>query len=134
VKESIIVLTQIDNLWPTQPNNRSCRRTVPLAPLPACAVLLAKFTVLKDAQRNLWLTFLISFSFTRRTSRHEQDDVLWPVEGTSAFQRPGGDIVGWVWAPAMTVFTLLAGSLTDAIGLRRTFFPWPSPSARSRAA
>src|SRR4029077_12313849 len=27
-----------------------------------------------------------------------------------------------VWAPAMTVFTLLAGSLTDAIGLRRTFF------------
>src|SRR5206468_11685605 len=28
----------------------------------------------------------------------------------------------WVWAPAMTVFTLLAGSITDAIGLRRTFF------------
>src|SRR5207302_5565955 len=31
-------------------------------------------------------------------------------------------LVGWVWAPAMTVFTLLAGSLTDALGLRRTFF------------
>src|SRR5437588_6516655 len=33
-----------------------------------------------------------------------------------------GALVGWVWGPAMTVFTLLAGSVTDAIGLRSTFF------------
>src|SRR5205809_6014895 len=47
-----------------------------------------------------------------------------PVVGEDlGFHRQaGGAIVGWVWAPAMTIFTLLAGSLTDAIGLRRTFF------------
>ena len=53
---------------------------------------------------------------------HEQDDGLWLSKDLGFSDQAAGALVGWVWAPAMTVFTLLAGSLTDAIGLRRTFF------------
>src|SRR5437899_11000560 len=48
--------------------------------------------------------------------------VLWLSKDLGFNDQAAGAIVGWVWAPAMTIFTLLAGSLTDAIGLRRTFF------------
>ncbi len=48
--------------------------------------------------------------------------VLWLSRDLGFSDQAAGALVGWVWAPAMTVFTLLAGSLTDAIGLRRTFF------------
>src|SRR5207248_3141602 len=48
--------------------------------------------------------------------------VLWLSKDLGFSDQAAGALVGWVWAPAMTIFTLLAGSLTDAIGLRRTFF------------
>src|SRR5947207_15266390 len=48
--------------------------------------------------------------------------VLWLSKDLGFSDQAATGLVGWVWAPAMTVFTLLAGSVTDAIGLRRTFF------------
>jgi MFS family permease len=48
--------------------------------------------------------------------------VLWLSRDLGFSDQAAGAIVGWGWAPAMTVFTLLAGSLTDAIGLKRTFY------------
>jgi MFS family permease len=48
--------------------------------------------------------------------------VLWLSKDLGFNDQQAGAITGWVWAPAMTIFTLLAGSLTDAIGLRKTFF------------
>src|SRR5437868_9368097 len=48
--------------------------------------------------------------------------VLWLSKDLGFSDQAAGALVGWVWAPSMTIFTLLAGSLTDAIGLRRTFF------------
>jgi MFS family permease len=83
---------------------------------------IAKFTVLKGAQRNLWLTFLIKFLIYTAYSVTNKTMVLWLSKDLGFSDQSAGAIVGWVWAPAMTVFTLLAGSLTDAIGLRRTFF------------
>jgi len=83
---------------------------------------LAKFTVLKGAQRNLWLTFLIKFLIYTAYSVTNKTMVLWLSKDLGFNDQAAGALVGWVWAPAMTVFTLLAGSLTDAIGLRRTFF------------
>jgi MFS family permease len=83
---------------------------------------LAKFTVLKGAQRELWLTFLIKFLIYTAYSVTNKTMVLWLSKDLGFSDQSAGAIVGWVWAPAMTVFTLLAGSLTDAIGLRRTFF------------
>ena len=48
--------------------------------------------------------------------------VLWLSRDLGFSDQAAGAIVGWGWAPAMTVFTLLAGSITDAIGLKRTFY------------
>jgi MFS family permease len=83
---------------------------------------LAKFTVLKGAQRELWLTFLIKFLIYTAYSVTNKTMVLWLSTDLGFSDQAAGALVGWVWAPAMTVFTLLAGSVTDAIGLRRTFF------------
>ena len=86
------------------------------------AGFFGKFTVLKGAQRELWLTFLIKFLIYTAYSVTNKTMVLWLSKDLGFNDQAAGALVGWVWAPAMTVFTLLAGSLTDAIGLRRTFF------------
>jgi MFS family permease len=83
---------------------------------------LAKFTVLKGAQRELWLTFLIKFLIYTAYSVTNKTMVLWLSKDLGFSDQASGALVGWVWAPAMTIFTLLSGSITDAIGLRRTFF------------
>lgn len=83
---------------------------------------LAKFTVLKGARRELWLTFLIKFLIYTAYSVTNKTMVLWLSKDLGFSDQAAGALVGWVWAPAMTIFTLLAGSLTDAIGLRRTLF------------
>jgi MFS family permease len=95
------------------------------APLPAkegLAGLAGKFLILKGAQRELWLTFLIKFFIYTAYSVTNKTMVLWLSKDLGFSDQASGALVGWVWAPAMTVFTLLAGSVTDAIGLRRTFF------------
>jgi MFS family permease len=86
------------------------------------AGFLGKFTVLKGARRELWLTFLIKLLIYTAYSITNKTMVLWLSKDLGFSDQAAGALVGWVWAPAMTVFTLLAGSLTDAIGLRRTFF------------
>src|SRR2546421_7067486 len=83
---------------------------------------VAKFTVLRGAKRELWLTFLIKFLIYTAYSITNKTMVLWLSKDLGFSDQAAGALVGWVWAPAMTIFTLLAGSLTDAIGLRRTFF------------
>jgi MFS family permease len=83
---------------------------------------IGKFTVLRGARRELWLTFLIKFLIYTAYSITNKTMVLWLSKDLGFSDQAAGALVGWVWAPAMTVFTLLAGSLTDAIGLRRTFF------------
>ncbi len=96
--------------------------TVPPSVPTGLRGFLAKFTVLKGAQRNLWLTFLIKFLIYTAYSVTNKTMVLWLSKDLGFSDQASGALVGWVWAPAMTVFTLLAGSVTDAIGLRRTFF------------
>ena len=95
-----------------------------VGPLPArgLAGFFAKFAVLKNARRELWLTFGIKFLIYTAYSITNKTMVLWLSRDLGFSDQSAGALVGWVWAPAMTVFTLLSGSLTDAIGLRRTFF------------
>ena len=92
------------------------------APVAGVRGFIAKFTVLRGAQRELWLTFLIKLLIYTAYSITNKTMVLWLSKDLGFSDQAAGALVGWVWAPAMTVFTLLAGSLTDAIGLRRTFF------------
>ena len=82
----------------------------------------AKFTVIFGARRELWLTFLLKFLIYVAYSVTNKTMVLWLSRDLGFSDQAAGAIVGWGWAPAMTVFTLLAGSLTDAIGLKRTFY------------
>src|SRR6266403_1364340 len=96
--------------------------TVPATELKGLSGFLAKFTVLKGAQHNLWLTFIIKFLIYTAYSVTNKTMVLWLSKDLGFSDQASTSLVGWVWAPAMTVFTLLAGSVTDAIGLRRTFF------------
>src|SRR5215212_1489642 len=86
------------------------------------AGFIAKFTVLRSAQRELWLTFLLKFLIYVAYSVTNKTMVLWLSKDLGFSDQAAGALVGWGWAPAMTVFTLLAGSLTDAIGLKRTFY------------
>jgi MFS family permease len=83
---------------------------------------ISKFTVLRGARRELWLTFLIKLLIYTAYSITNKTLILWLSKDLGFSDQGASVIVGWVWAPAMTIFTLLAGSLTDAIGLRRTFF------------
>jgi MFS family permease len=96
--------------------------TVPRVGATGPRAFLAKFTVLKGARRELWLTFLIKFLIYTAYSVTNKTMVLWLSKDLGFSDQAAGALVGWVWAPAMTIFTLLAGSVTDAIGLRRTFF------------
>lgn len=100
---------------------------VPEEPVPPIVAgglrgFIAKFTVLKGAQRELWLTFLIKFLIYTAYAVTTKTMVLWLSKDLGFSDQAALALVGWVWAPAMTIFTLLAGSITDAIGLRRTFF------------
>ena len=83
---------------------------------------VAKFTVIGSAKRELWLTFAIKLLIYTAYSITNKTMVLWLSKDLGFSDQAAGALVGWIWAPLMTVFTLLAGSLTDAIGLRRTFF------------
>ena len=100
----------------------SAEETVPPEEATGLRGFIAKFTVLKGAQRELWLTFLIKFLIYTAYSVTNKTMVLWLSKDLGFSDQAAGALVGWVWAPAMTIFTLLAGSITDAIGLRRTFF------------
>jgi hypothetical protein len=89
--------------------------TLPPAPT-GLSGFFSKFSVLRNAQRELWLTFLIKFLIYTAYSITNKTMVLWLSRDLGFSDQAAGALVGWVWAPAMTVFTLLAGSLTDAIG------------------
>src|SRR2546423_6792247 len=87
----------------------------PPVPVRGLASFISKFTVLKGAQRELWLTFLIKFLIYTAYSVTNKTMVLWLSNDLGFSDQAAGALVGWFWAPAMTVFTLLAGCLTAVI-------------------
>ena len=95
---------------------------VPPSPGRGVAGFIAKFTVLRNAQRELWLTFAIKLLIIVAYSVTNKTLIFWLSSDLGFNDQHASQLVGWVWAPTMTVFTLLAGYFTDAFGLRRTFF------------
>jgi MFS family permease len=82
---------------------------------------LSRFTVLLHAPRELWLALIIKFLMFAAYGLTNSTIKLWlssdfGYSDTQALALVGG------WSLAMTIVTLLVGSLTDAIGLRKTFF------------
>ncbi len=81
---------------------------------------LGRFTVLKGAIPELWFTFAIKLLAVAAYQVMNVTLVLW-LSSTLGFDDRWAGYMVFFWSASMTVFTILVGSLTDAIGLRRTF-------------
>lgn len=82
---------------------------------------LDKFLVLQGAARELWVTFLVKFLGITAYKVTNVTLVLWLSTDLGFGDEKAFGLVA-AWSLSMTIGTLLVGSLTDAIGLRRTFF------------
>ncbi|MFO0790580.1 MAG: MFS transporter [Pirellulales bacterium] len=82
---------------------------------------LSRFAVLWHAPRELWLALIIKFLMFAAYGLTNSTLKLWLSSDFGYSDRQALALVG-AWSLIMTIFTLLVGSLTDAIGLRKTFF------------
>jgi MFS family permease len=82
---------------------------------------LGKFTVLKGAARELWLVFAVKLLVIAAYAVTNSTLVLWLTSDLGYSDKQALGLVA-VWSGMMTVAIVLVGSLTDALGLRRTFF------------
>ncbi len=82
---------------------------------------LGKFLVMKNASRELWITFAVKFLGVMAYKVTVLTLALWLISDLGYGDLGAGRLVA-AWSISMTVVTLLVGSLTDAIGLRKTFF------------
>jgi len=90
-------------------------------PPPAATSFLGKFTVLNGAARELWLTFAVKLLSCAAYAATNLALKLWlSTEFHYSDQQALGIVAAW--GLGITVVTLLVGALTDAIGLRQTFF------------
>ena len=81
---------------------------------------LGRFTVLSGAMPELWITFAIKMLAVAAYQVMNVTLVLW-LSSTLGYDDRWAGYMVFLWSASMTVFTILVGSLTDAIGLRRTF-------------
>jgi MFS family permease len=82
---------------------------------------LAKFTVLKGASRELWISFFLKFFNIAAYQVTNMTIVLW-LESQFHYDDQRALATWGAWALTMTIGNILVGSLTDALGMRRTFF------------
>ena len=93
-----------------------------MADIPQATVsFLGRFTVLKGAARELWLVFAVKLLGVAAYAVTNSTLVLWLSSDLGySDEKALGLVAGW--SAVMTAITVLVGSLTDAVGLRRTFF------------
>ncbi len=82
---------------------------------------LGKFTVLKGAAQELWLVFAVKLLVIAAYAVTNSTLVLWLSSDLGYSDEKSLALVAG-WSMVMTVATVLVGSFTDAVGLRRTFF------------
>jgi MFS family permease len=82
--------------------------------------ILARFTVLRGAMPELWVTFAVKFLGVAAYAVMNSTLVLWLSSDLGYSDEKALGLVG-AWAVLMTVCTILVGSLTDALGMRKTF-------------
>ncbi|HEX8524869.1 MAG TPA: MFS transporter [Tepidisphaeraceae bacterium] len=81
---------------------------------------LQRFTILSSAARELWLTFGLKFFAVLSWSLMNRTIPFWLQSDLQQSDEIKGTIIA-VWSAIMTLVTVLVGSFTDAVGLRRTF-------------
>ena len=87
----------------------------------AGARFLGKFMVLRGAARELWITFVVKLLVIAAYALTNSTLVLWLSSDLGYSDQKALAMVAF-WSLSMTVVTLLVGPLTDALGLRKTFF------------
>ena len=80
---------------------------------------LQRFTILRTAARELWLTFAIKFTMVVAYSVMNSTMILWLSSDLGFGDLKAGAWMG-VWSSALTLVTVMVGSLTDSVGIRRT--------------
>jgi len=93
---------------------------------------LGKFTVLKGAARELWIAFFVKCLNFAAYAVTNSTLVLW-LSSEFGFSDPKALGMVAAWSLTMAVCTVLVGSLTDALGMRRAFFlgTWVCLAART---
>jgi len=81
---------------------------------------LGRFTVLRGAVRELWITFAVKVIGILAYSVMNSTLVLW-LSYDLGFNDTNAGYIVFGWSAALTLFTVMVGSLTDAIGLRKAF-------------
>jgi len=95
-------------------NKETSSRTLPFAGF------VAKFTVLRGAVRELWLVFGAKLLAILAYAVMNSTLALWLSSDLGYSDAEAGYLIA-VWSTIMTLFTVLVGSLVDAIGLRKAF-------------
>jgi predicted MFS family arabinose efflux permease len=83
--------------------------------------LWTRLTALQGAPRELWLVFALKLLAVAGYGVLNSTLVLWLSADFGWTDKEAAGVV-LAWSLSMTVGTVLVGSLTDAIGLKRTFF------------
>jgi MFS family permease len=81
---------------------------------------LSRFTVLRGAVRELWIVLGVKLLALFAYTVMNQTLVLWLSADLGYSDTDAGYMV-MGWSALLSLFTVLVGSFTDAIGLRRTF-------------
>ena len=92
----------------------------PAAEKTGCLRLLGNFFVLRGAMRELWIVFAMKLLGTMAYSLTATTLVLWLSSDLGYDDKHAGYWAA-VWSTGMTLVTVLVGSFTDAIGLRKAF-------------
>lgn len=88
---------------------------------PAVKVgFVQRFTILGSAAPELWITFALKFFAVLSWSLMNRTIVFWLQSDMGYGDKTAGSIVA-TWSAIMTFVTVLVGSFTDAVGIRRTF-------------
>jgi MFS family permease len=82
--------------------------------------LMDRFLILKGAVRELWIIFGAKMLTILAYGVMNSTLVLW-LSSDLGYSDTGAGVVVTIWSTAMTLFTVLVGSLVDAIGLRKAF-------------
>ena len=93
---------------------------------------LSKFAVLFGAARELWVTFIAKLLVIAAYALSNSTLVLWLSSDFGYGDKRALAMVAF-WSLLMTAVTVIVGPLTDALGLRRTFFLGVGICAVSRA-
>src|SRR5512141_2509112 len=83
--------------------------------VPERESFLGRFAVLRGATRELWIVFAVKLLGIVAYSVMNTTFVLWLSHDLGYDDAHAGYWVG-LWSTLMTLFTVLVGSLTDAIG------------------